>query len=318
MKIGPVEIPGISVLAPLAGITDLPFRLICKEMGASLVYTEMVSAEGLIRNQPATLDVIKSIPVERPVSFQIFGSKPASMAEAARRLSDRGAELIDINMGCPAQKVTRNGSGAALLKDLGIAREVIEVVVKASSAPVTIKIRTGWFASDFVAVELAKMAEEIGVSAIAVHGRYARQGFSGHADWSAIKAVKETVRIPVIGNGDITTAEDAARMISETGCDLVMIGRGALGYPWIFREVEALLMGGTIPAPPTPAERGRMLIRHMLGEVERMGELHGIRFMRKHAAWYAKGLTGCAEFRRNINYADTGAAFADAVEGFFI
>ncbi|MBI5191756.1 MAG: tRNA dihydrouridine synthase DusB [Nitrospirae bacterium] len=318
MFIGNIEINGVSVLAPLAGITDLPFRLICREMGAALVYTEMISCEGLIRRQPATVDVCASVPEERPVSFQLFGGKPASMAEAARILSGQGADIVDINMGCPVKKVVRNGSGSALLKDLARAEEMIKRTVAASSVPVTVKIRTGWEKTDFVAVEFARMAEASGAAAVAVHGRYAKQGFSGHADWTSIARVKEAVGIPVMGNGDVLSAHDAKRMLDTTGCDLVMIGRGALGNPWIFREVEAYIATGVLPAPPTVTERGDMLLAHLNAVVARMrNKVVGVKLMRKHAAWYSKCMNGAAEFRRVVNHVETVEAFTEAVEGFF-
>jgi len=317
-KIGDIEINGRSVLAPLAGITDLPYRLICKRYGASLVYTEMISAEGLIRDGEKTVLITESDPSERPVAFQIFGSKPDSMGEAARRLSGAGADIIDINMGCPVRKVLKSGSGSALLKDMDKARSVIRAVVKAGSAPVTVKLRRGWYATDFVAADYAKMAEDEGAAALAVHGRYAKQGFAGHADWDAIRRVKEAVGIPVIGNGDVQRAEDAVRMVEETGCDAVMVGRGALGNPWVFREIEAALAGSAVPERPSPEERGALLVEHLRFVVSRAGEYIGVRQMRKHGAWYAKGMRGAAEFRRRINHAETADAFEEAVREFFV
>lgn len=319
IHIGSVEIPGVGVLAPLAGITDLPFRLICKELGAALVYTEMISAEGLIRRQKATVHITETVPAEKPVAFQLFGRRPDSMAEAARILCRLGADIIDINMGCPVKRVAGGGSGAALLRDANMAQRIIKAVVDAASPnPVTVKLRTGWDASSPVAVEYAIVAEACGASAVAVHGRHARQGFSGKADWSAIRAVKEAVHIPVIGNGDIVSAVDAGRMIEETGCDMAMIGRGALGYPWIFREVNEYLRDGIVPAPPALAERGEMLLRHLKMMVLRDGEHIGTRLMRKHGAWYSRGIKGSAEFRRVINHVETLAAFEDAIRGLFM
>ena len=317
MKIGSVEISGFSVLAPLAGITDMPFRLICKELGASLVYTEMISAEGMIRNPKSARAVTESCQEERPVAFQLFGKRPESMAEAARMLSGMGADIIDINMGCPVRKVVGSGSGAALLKDVKGAEGLVGAVVKASSVPVTVKLRTGWDAQDFVAAELARAAEAQGAAAVAVHGRHARQGFSGVADWSAIGAVKEAVGIPVMGNGDVVTAQDAERMIRETGCDLVMIGRGALGNPWLFGEVEALLAGRPAPEVPSDAGKAELLIRQLAEVIKRKGELTGVKFMRKHAIWYSRGMKGCPEFRRTITTVVTKAGFEKAVREFF-
>ncbi|MGA2191815.1 MAG: tRNA dihydrouridine synthase DusB [Nitrospirota bacterium] len=316
MKIGNVEITGKAVLAPLAGITDMPFRMICKEQGAALVYTEMISAEGLIRNQKGTDEITESCPGERPVAFQLFGRKPASMARAARLLAEKGADIIDINMGCPVKKVTKGGAGSALLKDISEAAAVIRAVVEASRVPVTVKMRTGINLDKFVAVELAQAAEAAGSSAVAVHGRSAGQGFGGKADWSKIAAVKAAVKIPVIGNGDIVSANDARRMLDETGCDLVMVGRGALGNPWIFSEINALLEHGELP-PPEPKVRGETLLRHLRAVTGRIGESAGVKVMRKHGAWYSKGLVGSPEFRRVINHAGTIAEFEDAVQKFF-
>ena len=316
MKIGTVDIAGRAVLAPLAGITDMPFRLICREMGAALVYTEMISAEGLIRKQKATESLIETCLEERPVAFQIFGQRPDAMAEAARRLSEI-ADIIDINMGCPVKKVVKGGSGAALLKDISHAEEIIKAVVLASSVPVSVKIRTGWDRPD-VAVELAKGAEASGASTVAVHGRTAKQGFSGNADWAEIARVKQAVSIPVIGNGDVCSAHDAARMLQETWCDFVMVGRGALGNPWIFREINSYLYNGSIPEASALEERGAMLTRHLSMQLARMSETTAVKLMRKHAAWYSHGIKGAAEFRRVINHVETAAGFEDAVRDFFV
>ncbi len=317
MRIGNVEIKGRTVLAPLAGITDLPYRLICKRFGASLVYTEMISAEGLIRDNRPTVAITKTSPAERPVAFQIFGSRPESMARAAKMCCGLGADIVDINMGCPVRKVTKSCSGAALLKDTSLATDIARAVVDASAVPVTVKLRTGWTGSDFVAERLASEFEQAGVAAVAVHGRFAKQGFSGEADWSAIRRVKEAVGIPVIGNGDVRCAADAAMMINETGCDLVMIGRGALGNPWIFREAETFLASGDTLPPPDSAERGMVLLEHLRAVVTFHGEHVGVRMMRKHGAWYSRGMSGAAEFRKLINSAEALDDYEDAVEDFF-
>jgi tRNA-dihydrouridine synthase B len=293
------------VLAPMAGITDLPFRIICREMGAGIVYSEMVSAEALIRNQPRTREMLVSDPAERPVAFQLFGCRPASMAGAAKILSGLDIDIIDINMGCPVPKVLRSGAGSALLKDLVLAREILHAVVGSSAKAVTVKIRLGWDAKSIVAVDLAGLAEEAGVAAITVHGRTKAMGFSGRADWNMIKVVKRSVGIPVIGNGDVRSAQDAKRMLDETGCDGVMIGRGIQGNPWIFREAREHLATGAVPPPPALAEREAVMLRHLQDVVGMLGEAVGVREMRKHLCWYTKGLPGGGEFREKVNHLST-------------
>ncbi len=290
------------VLAPMAGITDLPFRIICRELGAGLVFSEMVSAEALVRNQPKTVEMLISDPAERPVVFQIFGCRPPSMAGAARFLSSREIDFIDINMGCPVPKVLRSGAGSALLRDLGLAKEIMSDVVEASRVPVTIKIRLGWDANSIVAVDLARAAEAAGIAAVTVHARTRTQGFSGKADWSMIKVVKDAVGIPVIGNGDVRSARDAKRMLEETGCDGVMIGRAIEGNPWIFREARVYLETGTVPPHPALEERETLMLRHLNEVVGLLGENIGVREMRKHLCWYTKGLPGGGEFRERINH----------------
>ena len=290
------------VLAPMAGITDLPFRIICREMGAGIVYSEMVSAEALVRDSRRTFSMLCTDPRERPVAFQLFGSKPASLAAAAKILSDREIDLIDINMGCPVPKVLKSGSGSALLKNLGLAREIMEALVNASSKPVTVKIRLGWDSRSIVAVDLARAAEQAGIAAITVHGRTKAMGFSGKADWSMIRIVKESVGIPVIGNGDVRSAVDAKRMLDETGCDGVMIGRAIEGNPWIFREAKTYLETGVVPPKPLLEERLAVMLRHLNDIVALLGEDIGVREMRKHLCWYTKGLSGGGEFRQQVNH----------------
>lgn len=289
------------VLAPMAGITDFPFRVICKELGAGLVFSEMVSVEALIREHKRTKDMLRTDPAERPVVFQIFGSKPESMAEAAQIVSQGEVDFIDINMGCPVPKILKSGAGSALLRDMGLAGEIMAAVAGASKVPVTVKIRLGWDAKNIIAVDLATAAESAGIAAVTVHGRTKVQGFSGQADWSMIKVVKESVGIPVIGNGDVRSARDAKRMLDETGCDGVMIGRAIQGYPWIFREARQYLKTGIVPPPPTREERESVMLRHLNEMVNLLGENIGVREMRKHLCWYTKGLPGGAEFRTRIN-----------------
>ena len=286
----------------MAGTTDFPFRMICRELGAGLVFSEMVSVEALIREHKRTHGMLRSDTAERPVAFQIFGSKPASMAEAAHIVSQGEVDFIDINMGCPVPKILKSGAGSALLRDLGLAKVIMSAVVNASKVPVTVKIRLGWDANNIVAVDLAQAAESLGIAAVTVHGRTKAQGFSGSADWSMIKAVKDSVGIPVIGNGDVRAAEDAKRMMEETGCDGVMIGRAIQGNPWIFREAKAYLETGVVPPPPTCEERQAVMLRHLKDMIKLSGEYIGVREMRKHLCWYTKGLPGGAEFRERINH----------------
>jgi len=302
MQIRDILVNNPLVLAPMAGITDFPFRRICKEMGAGLVFSEMVSVEALIREHKRTHGMLHTDPGERPVVFQIFGSKPASMAEAAHIVSQGEVDFIDINMGCPVPKIIKSGSGSALLRDLGLAKEIMAAVVGASKVPVTVKIRLGWDARNIVAVDMAQAAEAAGIAAVTVHARTKVQGFSGQADWNMIRTVKRSVTIPVIGNGDVRTAQDAKRIMVETGCDGVMIGRAIQGYPWIFREAKHFLETGLVPAPPTREERQAVMLRHLHDMACLVGEDVGVREMRKHLCWYTKGLHDGAEFRTRINH----------------
>jgi tRNA-dihydrouridine synthase B len=285
----------------MAGITDLSFRIFCRELGAGLVFSEMVSAEALVRDHGRTVGMLRTDPCERPVAVQIFGSRPESMARAARIASSMEVDFIDVNMGCPVPKVIKSGAGAALLRDTALAREIMAAVVKASSVPVTVKIRLGWDVNSIVAFELAEAAEASGVAAVTVHARTRSQGFSGTADWEMIRKIKETARIPVIGNGDVRSATDAKRMLHETGCDGVMIGRACQGNPWIFREAGQYLKTGTHLSPPSPEERKGLILRHLSAMVAMRGENTGVREMRKHLCWYTRGLRGGAEFRTAAN-----------------
>ena len=306
------------VLAPMAGITDLPFRVICRELGAGLVFSEMVSVEALIRDHKRTRAMLHTDPVERPVVFQIFGSKPASMAEAAHIVSQGEVDFIDINMGCPIQKILKSGAGSALLLDLGLAKEIMSAVVIASKVPVMIKFRLGWDAKKIVTVDLAQAAESVGIAAVTIHARTKAQGFSGHADWSMIKQVKDSIGIPVIGNGDVCKARDAGRMMDETGCDGVMIGRAIRGNPWLFREAKQYLETGVEPSPPSFEERQAIMLRHLHDNVRQLGENIGLREMRKHLCWYTKGLHGGAEFREKINHLDNVADVTREITDYFM
>jgi tRNA-dihydrouridine synthase B len=306
------------VLAPMAGITDFSFRQICRELGAGLVFSEMVSVEALIREHKRTHGMLRTDPAERPVVFQIFGSKPASMAEAAHIVSQGEVDFIDINMGCPVPKILKSGAGSALLRDLGLAREIMAAVVGASKVPVLVKMRLGWDAKSIVAVDVAQTAESIGVSAVTVHARTKAQGFSGHADWDMIMVVKSSVGIPVIGNGDVRSGQDAKRMMDETGCDAVMIARAVQGNPWIFREAKQFLETGDAHPPPTLDERKDVVLRHLNDIVKLLGERIGVREMRKHLCWYTKGLHGGAEFRTTINHLATAHDVTREIEEYFM
>jgi tRNA-dihydrouridine synthase B len=304
------------VLAPMAGVTDFPFRMICKELGAGLVFSEMVSVEALIRDHKRTHGMLHTDPAERPVVFQIFGSKPASMAEAAHIVSQGEVDFIDINMGCPVPKILKSGAGSALLRDIGLAKEIMSAVVQYSKVPVTVKIRLGWDAKNIVAVDLAQAAEAAGIAAVTVHARTKAQGFSGQADWDMIKVVKKSVAIPVIGNGDVRTAQDAKRMKDETGCNGVMIGRAVQGNPWIFREAKQYLETGIVPPPPTLEERQAVMLRHLNDMIAVLGENIGVREMRKHLCWYTKGLTAGAEFREKVNHLARAAEVRREIENY--
>ncbi|MGF7400492.1 tRNA dihydrouridine synthase DusB [Thermoanaerobacterium thermosaccharolyticum] len=299
LYIGDVEIKNNVFLAPMAGVTDKPYRLICKDMGCGFAYTEMVSAKGLYYGSENT-EFLTDIDDEENVALQIFGSDPYIMGEIAKRLNTSNAKTIDINMGCPTQKIVKNGDGSALMMHPDVAENVIKAVVKNSIKPVTIKIRKGWDDDHINAVEIAKMAENCGVKAVAVHGRTREQFYSGNADWDIIKKVKDNLKIPVIGNGDVFSPEDAKRMIDETGCDAVMVGRGAEGNPWIFKRILHYLNTGEILPEPTVSEKIDMILRHFDMMIEYKGEHIGILEMRKHIAWYLKGIRGSSKIKQMV------------------
>ena len=304
MKIGNVNLKNNVFLAPMAGITDLPFRLICKENNAGLVYTEMVSAKALLYNDSKTKLLLKTSDEERPLAVQIFGSDLESIAYASKYVS-AFADIVDINMGCPAPKVVKNGDGSKLLLNLELVRQIVETAVKNSKVPVTVKIRTGWDSENIVAIEAAKIIEKAGASAITVHGRTRSQYYSGNADWDIIKQVKENVSIPVIGNGDITSKEIAKKALEKSNVDAIMIGRGALGNPWIFRETVEYLNTGKITSKPDKQERLNTIIKHIKLEVENKGEVIAIKEMRKHISAYTKSLKDSSNFRAKINTLNT-------------
>lgn len=301
-KIGNVEIKNQVVLAPMAGISNTAYRQIIKEMGAGLIFAEMVSDKALVYGSEKTFDLLKMSDMERPIAQQIFGSDVDSFVKAAKLVEDKmHPDIIDINMGCPVPKVAiKSQAGSALLKNPDKIKEIVSAVVKAVSVPVTVKIRSGWDANSVNAVEVAKVIEEAGASAITVHGRTRAQGYSGNADWNIIKQVKEMVSIPVIGNGDVTSAEKAKEMLDFTGCDAVMIGRGVLGNPWLIKECVSYLESGIIPPKPSAREKIEMLKRHYQLLVDSTSEKNAILEIRTHALWYIKGMPKSAYIKNEI------------------
>lgn len=304
MKIKNLEFRNPFVLAPLAGITDKSMRSLCAEQGASLVYTEMVSGKGLWYGDRKTGTLLSIGEHEGPVAFQLFGSETEIMAFAAKELRDRDNVLIDLNVGCPVPKIVKNGEGSALLKKPDVLFDVVSAMVKEAGKPVTAKIRMGFARGENLAVETAKALEAAGAAAVTVHGRTREQYYEGKADWQVIADVKKAVKIPVIGNGDVNTGRDAVDMLDQTGCDGVMIARGALGNPWIFRDAIALWKGDTMPPEPTKEERVNMLLRHLDLVAYDKGDRIAVREMRKHVGWYVKGMHGASAIKREINQID--------------
>lgn len=317
LKIGNVTLDNNVILAPMAGVTDLPFRLLCREMGAGLVCMEMVSAKAIFYESKNTETLMEIHPGEMPASLQLFGSDADIISEMAKRIEEKPFAILDINMGCPVPKVVNNGEGSALMKNPKQVEEILSKLVKAINKPVTVKIRKGFDDEHVNAVEIAKIAESCGVAAVAVHGRTREQYYSGHADWEIIRAVKDAVSIPVIGNGDVVSPAAAEKMLKETGCDGVMIARGAQGNPWIFREIANYLETGVLPDAPSNQEKKELILRHARMQLEYKGEYTGVREMRKHLSWYTVGMPHSAHFRQMINTMESMDELIHSVEKIF-
>jgi len=314
LKIGNVELKNPYILAPMAGVTDLPFRLLCKEQGAGLLCMEMISAKAIQYNNRNTKALLEIHPEEEPVSLQLFGSDPMVISEIAKRIEELPFAMLDINMGCPVPKIVRNGEGSALMNQPKLVHEIVSKTVKAIQKPVTVKIRKGFNDESINAVEIAKIIEDAGAAAVAVHGRTREQYYSGKADWDIIRQVKEAVTIPVIGNGDVVSGESALAMMRETGCDGVMIGRGAQGNPWIFSELVEYEKSGVMPNRPSNEELKEMMLRHARLQIQYKGEYLGIREMRKHVSWYTSGLKNSAKLRGEINAVESYAELEELLE----
>ena len=317
LTIGNVTLDHQIILAPMAGVTDLPFRLLCREQGAGLVCMEMVSAKAIYYHNKNTEELLTIHPEEVPASLQLFGSDPDIIARMAAQIAERPFSILDFNMGCPVPKVVNNGEGSALMKQPKLAEEILSKLVRAVDKPVTVKIRKGFDDASVNAVEIAKIAESCGVSAIAVHGRTRAQYYSGKADWDIIRQVKEAVKIPVIGNGDVNSPQAAKALLEQTGCDGIMIGRAAQGNPWIFREVNAYLEDGTLLPAPDAAEKRETVLRHAALQLKFKGEYTAVREMRKHLAWYTAGMPHSAHFRGMINSMETMEQLLAGVDEIF-
>lgn len=315
IKIGNVELDNNLILAPMAGVTNLPFRIICEKFEPGMVCTEMASSKAIFYNDQKTRRLLNTEGEKRPISFQIFGSDEETMGYTAKYMS-KIADIIDINMGCPAPKVVKNGDGSKLLLDLEKAKRIMKVVVENSSVPVTVKIRKGWDKENIIAVQVAKIAEEVGISAITIHGRTRSEFYTGKADWDIIKEVKDSVKIPVIGNGDIVDEETAYQMFEKTGVDGIMIGRGSFGNPWIFRNIKHFLITGEKLPSPTNSERLNIIKEHIDLAVEEKGEI-AIKELRKHIAWYTKNLKNSSEFRNSINMIETKEQLIKTLNEYF-
>ena len=316
LKLGNLNLKNNLMLAPMAGLTNLPLRLLAREFGAALCFTEMVSVHGLVRDGRKTFELLESAPEDRPLGIQLFGDDPELLAEGARRVEGLG-DLIDINMGCPVRKVVNGGAGSALMREPVKVREILRAVRQATPLPLTIKLRTGWNAQEHTFLEIARIAEEEGCDGVTLHPRNRAQMFGNSADWSRIAELKNSLTIPVIGSGDLFTAQDAVRMLEQTGCDGVMIARGALGNPWIFAQTLALLTDES-PELPSPKERLRVALRQLELFTALAGEQTALREMRKHLAWYSKGLPGAAQLRDAINRIEEKEAILKTLNTFFL
>lgn len=309
MQIGNIKLEAPLVLAPMAGITDLPFRLICRRLGCAMTVSEMVSAKGLLYKNVKTTEMLRIDNGERPTAIQLFGSVPQELSQAAKMVEASGADMIDLNMGCPVAKIVNNGEGSALMKTPQLAYEILAAMVDAVQIPVTVKFRAGWDDEHRNAVEIALAAEKAGVSSIAVHGRTRQQFYEGKADWNIIRQVKDAVNIPVFGNGDIFTVEDGLRMLKETGCDGLMIGRGADGNPWLFNRLKAVMSGQEDPGAPELDVRLAQAAEHLQMLIDYKGEYVSVKEMRRHISAYLKGLPHAAEFRGRFHKVDTQEQF---------